>query len=144
MRARRLVLMLAASTAVACREPTGTRDDVVRHRARWTARGITSYRYDYRLTGFFIAFAGKTIRIDVRAGAVQSATDAATGQAMPGPTTQWPTIERLFDQAESAAALGDLRGITYDPVLDYPTQIDVNGPPDASGSLFASGLVQLP
>jgi Family of unknown function (DUF6174) len=75
---------------------------------------------------------------------VQSATDAVTGQAEPGAPASWPTIDKLFDEAMEAAADGSLRGARFDPALDYPTEIDLAGPPDASGSVFASGLLPLP
>jgi hypothetical protein len=124
---------------VACRDPTGSAPSVVAaQRARWTALGITSYQYDYEVTGFFINFAGRRVHLVVRNGAVQSATDAATGQPMTQPLTQWPTVERLFDEAAGAAR------VTYDARYHYPTEIDVSGPPDASGSVLASDLVPLP
>jgi hypothetical protein len=43
-----------------------------------------------------------------------------------------------------AADAGMLRGVRFDPVLGYPTEIDLDGPPDASGSVFATGLRALP
>jgi hypothetical protein len=113
-------------------------------RARWAAHGLTSYEYDYEVTGFFINYAGRSIHLVVRAGVVQSATDVATGLAEPGATSQWPTIDALFDEAAQAAAGGSLGSVRFDPTLDYPTQIDLKGPPDASGSVFASGLRALP
>jgi hypothetical protein len=124
-----------------CQDPTGVSStDVPVHRARWTAQGLTSYEYDYKVTGFLINYAGRSIHLVVRAGVVQSATDVATGKAELGAPTQWPTIEALFDKAVQAAAAGSLGGVRFDPTLDYPTEIDLNGPPDASGSVFASGL----
>ena len=142
-RARLLGAMLATALLVGCRDATSPRDDIALHRARWAAHAITSYRYDYELTGFFINFAGRLVRVQVRDGTVQTATDAATGQPFPVPLSTWPTIDRLFDSAEQAAAAGTLRVVRFDPTYDYPTEIAVDGPPDASGALHASGLVPL-
>jgi len=114
------------------------RRSVAAHRAQWAALGITSYQYVYELTGFFINFAGKPVRVVVRNGAVESATEVATGQPMPQPLTQWPTVEKLFDGAVGATH------VTYDARYHYPAEIDLSGPPDASGSSLASDLVPLP
>jgi uncharacterized protein DUF6174 len=118
--------------------------DVSTHRARWSSRGLTKYAYDYKVTGFLISYAGHTIHVVVLNSVVLSATDVTTGQAAPGDPSSWPTIDKLFDQATQAATDGSLRGVRFDPTFDYPTEIDLAGPPDASGSLFASGLQLLP
>ncbi len=113
-------------------------------RAQWTSHALTRYSFDYRVTGFFIAYAGKPIRIVVINGNVSSAQDLTTNQTMSGPLTQWPTIDSLFARASAAASAGTLRAIRYDPTDGYPSEIDLNGPPDASGSIFASNLQPLP
>jgi predicted small secreted protein len=133
--------LLLSTLLAACHEPTGVGGDISRHRARWAAHVIASYDYDYELDGFFIDFAGRPVRVEVRDGAVRSATDVATGQPMPQALTTWPTVEQLFDTAERAAAAGSLRAVRYDPTYDYPTSLELDGPPDASGSVTASGLV---
>jgi hypothetical protein len=139
-------LLLAAAVAAGCSDSTGPQpsDDIQAHRARWAAHGLVGYSYDYRVTGFFISYAGHHIRLEVRDGVVRSATDVATGQAMPGDPARWPTIDALFDQAQHAADAHALHAVRFDPVLDYPTDIEVSGPPDASGSVFASDLQPLP
>jgi Family of unknown function (DUF6174) len=114
------------------------------HREHWMAHGITSYSYQLRVTGFFIVYAGRSIVIVVRGGAVESATYADTGAPAPGPLSQWPTIDALFDRGEAAQHAGALRDAAFDASLDYPTELDLNGPPDASGSVFASDLRPLP
>jgi hypothetical protein len=50
----------------------------------------------------------------------------------------------LFERAAQAVRVKALSAITYDPVFDYPTRMDLAGPPDASGSVFASDLQLLP
>lgn len=146
------VTIAAVSLLSGCREsidPSAPRtaistDEIAAHRTHWTQRALAAYEYDYRLTGFFIQFAGRNIHLVVRDGVVRSATDAATGEAMTGPLTQWPTIATLFDEVTQAADGGVLRAVRFDPVLEYPTEIDLDGPPDASGSVFATGLRPLP
>lgn len=136
-----LALTLAAGCADSATDSaTAPSVDVTARRAAWAAHGLTAYEYDYQVGGFLISYAGHRIHLVVRNGAVQSATDMTTGQAAPGPGSAWPTIDALFDEATQAATEGSLRGIRFDPTLDYPTEIDLAGPPDASGSVFASGL----
>jgi len=119
-------------------------NDIAAHRARWSARGLTKYAYDYKVTGFFISYAGHDIQIVVLNGAVSSATDITTGQAAPGDLANWPTIDKLFDEATQAAATGSLRDVKFDPTFDFPSELDIAGVPDASGSVFASRLLLLP
>jgi hypothetical protein len=135
-----------ASAVLACRDPAGptSPDEIAVHRARWSARHLTKYQYDYKLTGFFINFAGRPIRVTVIDGAVTGAQDLTTNQQMPEPPSTWPTIDQLFDQAEHASEAGTLRSIRFDPTFDFPAQMDLAGPPDASGSVFASGLLLPP
>src|SRR5256885_17009889 len=84
---RALVAAAARAAAIACRDPAAATapDDVAVHHALWSARHLTKYQYDYKLTGFFIAFAGRPIRVTVINGAVIGAQDLTTFQPMPGP-----------------------------------------------------------
>jgi hypothetical protein len=118
--------------------------DLSAHRAHWAARGLTKYAYEYKLTGFNVSWANRQIHIVVLNGVVASATDVAAGQPAPGDPASWPTIDKLFDQASQASTNRTLRTIRFDPTFDYPTEIDLAGPPDASGSIVASGLSLLP
>ena len=118
--------------------------ELAARRARWVEHGLTSYEYDYKLTGFFIQFAGDRIHLVVRDGAVQSATDLTTGQPLAVTSQRWPTIDDLFDDAQRAADAGSLTRVLFDGTLDYPSEIDVAGPPDAAGSVFDAGLVAIP
>lgn len=148
MRLARKYESLAASALIllaACSDPTGNSStDVSSHRARWLSHGLTKYTYHYKVTGFLISYAGHDIHIVVINGVVQSATDITTGQPAPGAPSSWPTIDKLFDEAAQAAADGSLRGARFDATLDYPTELDLAGPPDASGSIFASQLIPAP
>ncbi len=135
----------ALLVGASCGEPTSAPSaDLASHRAQWVARRPGAYQYEYGTTGFFNAYGGRRFRLVVRDGAVQSATDVATGQPVADSATRWPTVDQLFDQAVQAAAAGTLRGARYDPTYSYPTELDLAGPPDASGSLLASALAPLP
>ena len=134
------VVMLSGAT---CTGMTGPDGDVGGHRARWQARRITTYQFDFHQSGFFIACTGPSVRVHVTAGVVDSATDLATGQPV-NSLTCWPTIDQLFDRAAQAQQANSLTDIQYDPALDYPTHIEIAGLPDASGSYSASNLQPTP
>jgi hypothetical protein len=137
-------LLLPFSLA-ACGDATGPAlDDVLAHRATWSARHLNDYVYDYQATGFFILWDGQQIKLEVRNGAVASAVIAATGQPVPGSPSEFPTVEALFDEAVEAARDHTLRAISFDPDLGYPRRMDLAGPPDASGSVLAIDLQPLP
>ena len=145
VRRRGTVIVLALLLIGGCHEPTSVQSsELALRRARWAGHGLTSYEYDYRLTGFFIQFAGDRIHLVVRDGAVQSATDLTTGQTLAVAPQRWPTIDHLFDDAQRAADSGSLTRVLFDGTLDYPSEIDIAGPPDASGAEFATEVVALP
>jgi Family of unknown function (DUF6174) len=138
----RFVVAAVIASGTACSNATGTSvNDVATRRAEWQARGIASYTYEFRITGFFIACAAGPVRVHVHGGVVDSATLIATGQPPNAPMSCWPTIDQLFGYAIAAGQNGALADVQFDATIDYPTEIDVSGPPDASGSYFASSLV---
>ena len=138
-----LAALTLAAGCSASTEPTTRNVDL--RRATWTQTRPADYSYDYQVGGgFFIEFAGRWIHVVVRGNAVVAATDVATGVAMPEPLTTWPTIEQLFDEAQQAAQNGSLTRITYDPQYGYPTEMDIAGPPDASGAIYAKSLTPAP
>ena len=119
-------------------------DDVLMHRSIWLSQGVTSYRYVYEQTGFFICcINNQQITVTVRQDTVRSAVVAATGQPIVTTGSSF-TITAVFDQAEAAARDGTLHSISYDAVLGYPTQIDISAGPDRSGSFFAAELQPAP
>ena len=136
--------MLAVAIAT-CRDGTGpTVDDILANRGLWSAQSLTDYSYHYRVTGFFISWEGQEIALDVRNGTVATAVFVATGQPVPGRATEFPTIDALFDRAVLAVGDHKLKSITFDPLLHYPVRMDLAGPPDASGSVFAAHLEPSP
>ena len=145
MSARNVWRVVALTALVACSgsgEPSTDQllKELVLRGDAWTQRGITSYEYDYLITGFFTNIAGQKIHLVVRNGVVESGTVVSTGQPIANPA-QWPTIDRLFATATAAASSNELRSLEFDSGLDYPTQIGLDGPPDASGTIYASSLV---
>lgn len=139
----RLILASAAAMLLAagCREATGiTTSELTAHRERWISFRPVIYEYDYRLSGFSTAFGGHRIHLAVYDGVVRSAMDLDMQQSLSVSPGQWPSIDDLYDETLEASRDGRLRAVRFDPAVDYPTQIDFSGPPDASGSVFASNL----
>jgi hypothetical protein len=134
----------AAALALSCNQSTSpASDDISAHRAIWSAQGFTSYTYQYRMTGFFNNLANQEITLDVRHDTILSAVLTGSGDSIV-PAAYLPSINSLFEQAALASANHTLTGIQFDPVLGYPVQMDLAGPPDASGSLFASSVQRQP
>ena len=113
--------------------------EVSAHKSLWSAQKLSNYSYHYTVTGYFIPWEGRELTLQVSDGAVTAAVFTATGESMPE-FAALPTIDRLIDIAETAARDGTLRAVEFDPVLGYPTRMDLAGPPDASGSIFAMAL----
>ena len=131
--------------AVGCSGSTDPQtDQVTRQRAVWASHNLSRYSYDYELTGFFTNFTGRVIRLVVVGDTVRSAVFAATGESVPGPLVWFPIVDSLFAQASRAAENHSLTAIEFDPQLGYPVRMDLAGPPDASGSVFAIHVQPLP
>lgn len=140
----KLVLGLTL-VGLSCDSPTGPSvETVVQHQAAWATHNLSRYAYQYEITGFFNTLEGKAIRLVVLGDTVRSATFVATGDSVPVAPSLLPTIDKLFEQAIAAATDNTLTGVTFDPTFSYPLQMDLAGPPDAGGSVFASHLELLP
>ena len=136
--------LLAILGVVGCGSPASpSRASLSQELAAWRAHAPPAYRFDYEFTGFFAVGVGQPFRITVRHDTVQSVINLSTGQP---DTAVWrfPTIETLFQSAQGASQSGSLSNVSFNLVLHYPTEIDIAGPPDAGGSLFASNLAALP
>ncbi|HEX4575574.1 MAG TPA: DUF6174 domain-containing protein, partial [Gemmatimonadales bacterium] len=121
-----------------------TLGEIQASRAAWAAQAPAHYSYVYEVTGFFNALDGRAILLEVRQDTVRSATLVATGQPVPGSAAPFPTITGLFDLVAATLENGRLAAVVFDPRLRYPRRIDIVGPADASGSVFASALQPLP
>ena len=144
----RWVAVLTVSLA-ACHAPTGpspltilnpSADDVLARRAMWVAHAPPAYSYVLTERGGFNAFAGRPFQLVVRNDTVQGVTFFDTHQLVPGPYTFWPTMDRLFDEAVSAAGGGQLTAISFDPLLSYSTRMTFIPRPDVSSSIEATDL----
>lgn len=141
---RTTVLLLALTTLLACSDSSGISLEQIRaEQARWQGHGIRDYQYLYRQTGFYSPITGKVILVTVLGDTVRGASDTLTGDSIPLAWGVVRTVDGLFNLALGAADGGDLTAIQFDSALRYPRQIDIAGPPDASGSLFASNLQPL-
>ncbi|MGI8497031.1 MAG: alpha/beta fold hydrolase [Gemmatimonadaceae bacterium] len=66
---RRLWTTALLLLGLACRGATSPEPTAIAlHRARWAAHRVTSYRYDYLVSGFLISYGGQRIRLVVRDG----------------------------------------------------------------------------
>jgi uncharacterized protein DUF6174 len=137
-------LSLLMLSLAGCAESTApTLDSVLTQRTRWSNQALVDYSYVYQETGYFICcLEGKDITLTVHNDSVVAAMIAASGQ--PVSPAGFPTINGLFDRAAEAAQHHALVHIAFDPQRAYPVQIDFSGPPDASGSVFASRLQPTP
>ena len=141
---RTAILPLFVLSVAGCGDLIGpSRESIEAHRAIWISKGLTSYSYEYEITGFFNNLAGHRIRLAVRADTVRSAVFVETGDTVPGSPAWLPTINGLFDRAVTGYNAGNLTAISYDPELGYPRRMDISGPPDAAGSVFAAQVVPL-
>lgn len=138
--------LLSLATALgACRGATGPSfDDLIQAQSRWASHHLTRYAYRYTSFGFFNTIEGQPLRLVVLGDTVRSAQFVATNDSVPVPPGTLPTIDGLFAIAMSAWHDGRLTGAEFDPDLGFPTRIDIAGPPDAAGSLTASGIEFLP
>ena len=138
------ILPLLVVSVAGCGDLIGpSREGIEAHRAIWISKGLTSYSYEYELTGFFNNLAGHKIRLEVRADTVRSAVFVETGDTVPASLAGLPTINGLFDWAVADYNAGHLTAISYDAELGYPKRMDISGPPDAAGSVFAAQVVPL-
>jgi hypothetical protein len=139
-RAHWLLLAVGACIAACSGSTSPDRFDLSVHRAEWEEKHIASYQYDYLVTGYFIDYAGRPIRLTVHDGAVESAVYISDGTPVPGGPNSFPTIDQLFDRAAEANAHDLLTGIRYDSRYDFPAEMDIAGSPDASGIIMATNL----
>ena len=134
-----------AVAITACGQPTApTSGDLAAHRTIWLEKAPSHYSYQYEITGFFNALDGKPMTLEVRQDTVRSATFTQTGQPVPGSPAGLPTVDDLFIFASNMLENHWLGSIVFDPRFGYPVQMDIDGPPDASGTVLATAFQQLP
>jgi uncharacterized protein DUF6174 len=137
---RWVAIAVLTLSGASCQEVAGPSvNDVLAHRAKWAARGLTSYSFDYTLRAmiYSVGCPAAAWRLQVQQNAVTVATCLATGQAVTPPSV---TIDTLFDEALRAMRGNSITAISYDARLGFPTSIEFAGPPDASYSETATNL----
>jgi hypothetical protein len=102
--------------------------ELAQARARWAGAGLTDYQFDIRVGCFCIHSRIIFTRLEVRAGAVVSATPL--GEPHGGseiPLSAWPTVADAFATIDAAAGGSDYRDIqaSYDEVLGYPKRVNL-------------------
>jgi hypothetical protein len=97
-------------------------------RARWEARGPSSYSYELAAYCFCAPETIGPVVVTVVDGAVQSRTYKSTGAAVPALYADFfPRIDDLFDMVRSLRSQRLERlTVTYHPVLGYPARIEVD------------------
>ena len=152
---RRAARLAALVAAAACEHPLGaavqppvvlqtpTAGEILAQRDRWLGAGVTHYAFVYEETGFLICCTeGRPLVVEVQGDSLLAAVPVSGPPC--GAGCGGKSIATLFDLAVRAANDGVLTTISFDPVLHYPTRMDLAGPPDASGSELASDLKPLP
>lgn len=141
---RTTTLLLGLMALVACSDSSGASAAQIRaEQARWRGHFVRDYQYLYEQTGFNNAINGKVILVTVFGDTVRAANDTLTGDSIPIAWGIVPSVDGLFSMALGAADGGSLTAILFDSALGHPTRIDIAGPPDAAGSIFASNLQPL-
>ena len=111
---------------------------------KWGTARPSNYAFDFKLTGFFVSYANRTIHVTVKADTVVSATTSDGGPALVLPVSTYPTINQLFAQLLVYARGGTLTAVEFDPIYGHPTAYAISGPADGSGAGFVTALVSVP
>ena len=123
----RLPSALAVLFLASCSSPTDQAADELRAELRlWEALALDSYSFEFHR----VCFCGgplEPLRVVVRADAVVSVTDAATGATPQLPTPAWMgTIDQIFAElirdSEHAAGVE----LSFDPTYHFPARARVD------------------
>jgi hypothetical protein len=109
------------------------------HQAKWAQRTFDAYSFDLVQD----KFGGTTnVHITVNGASIVSVIDKTTGQP-PAVDVGWPTIDELYDDAQSAlGAKGVTLRIEFDQQYSYPTSVSItSSDPGGPYSAEVSNLV---
>jgi hypothetical protein len=150
MRISTLASMVTAVVLLAaCSDSTGGNwvrlSEVAQHESEWQSQDLHSYTFEYHHQfGGSVEAARITVVADTVAAAVDLEADTTLSL---DPGFAWPTVAGLFASAREALSSPDVNvTIEYDPVLSYPTRIDVSpvlATPAGGSSTTASNLQEL-
>lgn len=135
-RAHRLLIPLATTTLAAlaaCSSAAPRADGLPQselgaHRRKWSARGISSYRYTVRHVCFCAHPVTRATTVTVHDGVVRSAVYADDGTTVDAETLRSVAgVDQLFRIVQDALDHdADEVAVTYDPVYGYPRTIRID------------------
>ncbi len=133
-RGRRVLVVALWSVAAASCSSTAPRADGLpqselgAHRRKWSARGISSYRYTVRRVCFCPPPLTRAVTVTVREGAVRGAMYADDGTPVSAEDLHhFATVDQLFRVVQEALDRdAEELAVTYDPVYGYPRTIRID------------------
>ena len=124
-RAILFVLLILTLTISAC----GGQSTLAKNRDKWTAQGISHYRFNLTISCFCPFFEVNPVTVEVLDGRIVSMT-GADGQPLPenfrSEFDRAGTVDLLFAIAENSLANADQAEVTYDAVYGFPSSIIVD------------------
>jgi Family of unknown function (DUF6174) len=123
------LLLAAVLPACTTTSPDDPGDDVLANRRRWQSLRITDYQVQFRTICFCTTETTAPVILQVRGGAITSATRVADGAAVPPSawTGRYYTVDQVFDLIVKAKAQGAFQvRVTYDALLGYPTGVFID------------------
>jgi len=129
-RASLLGAILLCLTLPGCTtSPDDPGDDLVTNRRHWQSQRLSDYQVQFRMSCFCLPDAIAPVVLQVRGGAIVSATRVADGVAVPPSSWRgrYYTVDQAFALIADAQAQGaaEVR-VSYDPLLRYPTRVFID------------------
>jgi hypothetical protein len=117
----RLTAALVLGLVVACRDATGPDErEFQSARALWQSHAVANYDYTLRRECFCPMEVTQPMRVQVRGGAVTSATSVATGAAID--VQHVKTVDQIFSEIEGTLSNGKVLGASYDATFGFPVE----------------------
>ena len=122
------VATLAACSSATPRGDGLPQSELGAHRRKWSARGVSSYRYTVRRVCRCAPPVTRAATVTVRDGVVRDAVYADDGTPVaPEIVRHLATVEQLFRIVQDALDRdAEELAVTYDPVYGYPRTIRVD------------------
>jgi hypothetical protein len=122
-----LALSLSAAGASCPSAPGKASGELTVHHAKWNARGLRHYRYEFQRSCECLPEMAPPVVIEVRDGIVVAVAHVQTGESL-GSTSaaNRPTVDELFNELQRAFRDADRVDVTYDPTFDYPSRVTID------------------
>jgi hypothetical protein len=118
-----IVFAVAGCKILGVDDPEG---ELVDHRRRWDALGISDYSFDFRRACYCGGPPG-LLRVVVRQDAILSVTDLQTGAAPEFMPESWVgTIDDIFAELRREASRADEMKLQFDGEYHFPKLADVD------------------